>query len=212
MKVLVTVPNVHWINRHVVHRLLLLQADRRYKLNIELPSNRPYENNQHHIVNDFMAGDADYWLSIDADNPPLNNPLDLIELDKDIIGLPTPIWHYTGERHERPVYWNAYRWNEEKRAYNEWQDRDGLQRVDAIGTGCFIIARRVFEHPDMRKGAFTRKLNTDGTVDKGNDISFCERATEVGFEVWCHFGYPCRHFCEIDLHECALAIKGMFDG
>lgn len=199
--VLITVPNLHWIHKLVVHRLLLLQQDRRYRLNIMMPSNKPFENNLHHIVNDFMAGNYDFWLTMDADNPPSQNPLDLVNLDKDIIGLPTPIWHYEGKAGERPIYWNAYDYDPSVGAYREHQNREGLQRVDAVGTGCVLFARRVFEDPEMRKGAFTRKLNADGTVDKGNDISFCERAKERGFEIYAHFGYPCDHFCELSLNE-----------
>lgn len=212
MRVLVTVPNMHWVHQHVVHCLLKLQQDRRYQLRIDLPSNKPYENNQAHIVKAFLAGDFDFWLSMDDDNPPMNNPLDLVELDKDIIGLPTPVWHYTGKKGERPIYWNAYDYRPGNDAYAEHEPREGLQRVDAIGTGCFLIARRVFENPELQKGAFTRKLNGDGTVNKGNDISFCERAREQGFEIYAHYGYPCSHFCEVELNEVSRAIQGMFDG
>jgi len=203
---LITVPNLHWIHKLVVQRLLLIQQDQRYRVTIALPSNKPFENNLHHIVNDFMAGDWDFWLSMDADNPPERNPLDLIELDKDVIGCPTPIWHYT-KLGERPIYWNAYQYDPSTEAYREWPEREGLQQVDAIGTGCFLIARRVFQDPEMRKGAFTRKLNADGTVDKGNDISFCERAKERGFEIWCHYDYPAEHFCEVPLNEVSRAFK-----
>lgn len=206
--VLITVPNLHWISRYVVERLLRLQQDRRYRLTIMLPSNKPFENNLHHIVKDFLAGEWNYWLSMDADNPPSNNPLDLVELDKDIIGLPTPIWHYT-RNGERPIYFNAYRKAQNGDGYNEYQPQRGLQQVDAIGTGCFLVARRVFKHPAMQRGAFTRKLNGDGTVDKGNDISFCERATEAGFEIWAHFDYPCDHLCETSLLECIRAYNSL---
>ncbi len=209
-KVLITVPNLHWIHKLVVHRLLLLQQDRRYGVTIQMPSNKPFENNLHHIINDFMAGDWDFWLSMDDDNPPEQNPLDLVELDKDIIGLPTPIWHYTGKKGERPIYWNGYDYRPGNDAYAEHEPKEGLTRVDAIGTGCFMIARRVFENPELRKGAFTRKLNADGTVNKGNDISFCERAREQGFEIWAHYGYSCRHVSEVELAEVEQSIRGMF--
>lgn len=209
MRVLVTVPNLHWLHKLVVHRLLLLQQDRRYRVMIQLPSNKPFENNLHHIINDFMAGDWDFWLSMDDDNPPEKNPLDLIELDKDIIGLPTPVWHYTGKKGERPIYWNAYDYRPGNDAYAEHEPKDGLQRVDAIGTGCFLIARRVFENQALRQGAFTRKLNDDGTVRKGNDLSFSERAREQGFEIWAHYGYHCRHVSEVELIEVERAIIGM---
>ena len=149
-----------------------------------------------------MEGDYNYWLSIDADNPPIDNPLDLVELDKDIIGLPTPVWHFTEKKKgERPIYWNAYDYVPEEDAYKEHLPRTGLQKVDAIGTGCFLIARRVFENPEMRKAPFERKLLEDGRVNKGNDISFCERARGQGFEIYSHYDYPCMHFNELELNE-----------
>lgn len=211
MRVLITVPNEHWIHRQVVAVVCrLLLHDRRYQLDVRFPAAKPYENNQHQIVREFLHEGFDFWLSMDSDNPPIRNPLDLIALDRDVIGLPTPVWHWKGGGdHERPIHWNAYRYDAEADAYREYLPRDGLQQVDAIGTGCFVIARRVFEHPAMQRGAFTRKLLPDGVVDRGNDFSFSERAREAGFALWCHFDYPCRHFNEIDLHDAALAIKGL---
>lgn len=213
LRVLVTVPNLHWINKHVVHKLLLLQHEKRYAVTITMPSNKPLENNQHHIVKDLLEGGYDYWLSIDDENPPTNNPLDLIELDKDIVGFPTPVWHYTRKPGERPIYLNAYSWDEKAGAFREFHPQTGVQRVDAVGGGCFLAHRRVFEHPDMR-GCFTRILNDDGTVEFGNDMSFCKRATEAGFEIWAAFDYQdrsyvCDHFVELSLLEIARAIEGL---
>ncbi len=189
-----------------------LQLDGRYRLDISLPTDVPLENNQHHIIKDFLKSDADYWLSIDADNPPMRNPLDLIILDKDIIGCPYPIWHYTEKPKERPMYLSAYDYAADEDGYKEHEPKDGLQRVDAIAGGCMLIARRVFEHPDMQKGAFTRKLYPDGRVNKGNDLSFCERAREAGFEIWTHYDYPAMHFNELELTEVARAFQSWKDG
>lgn len=211
--VLITVPNEHWLHKQVAQRLMLLQVDGRYRLRFEFPSHKPYENNLHHIVVDFHKGDYDYWLNIDSDNPPMQNPLDLVELDRDIIGLPTPIWHYVGKPGERPIYWNVYDHVRESDAYREHPVKEGLRRVDAIGTGCFLIARRVFEHSGMRQAPFARKLYLDGCVHKGNDISFCERARARGFEVWAHYGYPCHHYnANIELTEIESAMKKLWEG
>ena len=198
--VLVTCPNTGWIHKAVVFKLIHILQDRRHKTTLLLPTHRPFENNLHHIINDFVAGDYDYWLTIDNDNPPQNNPLDLVELDRDIVGLPTPVWN-SATPGGRPIYWNAYKYDAQAEAYREWPDKRGLQKVDAVGTGCVLFARRVFEDPDMQNGAFTRKLNLDGTVDRGNDISFCERARERGWNIWAHFGYPCDHICELPMIE-----------
>jgi GT2 family glycosyltransferase len=211
-KVLVTIPNEGWTHKHVSFSLEQIRYDKRYSVKIIYPTHRPYENNLHHIILEFLRDKYDYWLNIDSDNPPINNPLDLIELNKDIIGLPTPVWHYTGKENERPIYWNAYKYVSEEDAYTEYPVKDGLQRVDAIGTGCFLISRKVFENTAMQNKPFERKLYSTGCVHKGNDISFCERATKEGFEIFAHYSYPCRHFVELDLVEVSKAIINMTKG
>lgn len=209
LSVLVTVPNTGWLHKTTALVLLRLQIDGRYRLRIAMPSAVPLENNQHHIIKDFIAGGEDYWLSIDSDTAPIKNPLDLVALDKDIIGLPYPIWHYTEKSGERPIYWGAYDYVEAEDAYKEHEPKDGLQCVDAIGGGCMLIARRVFEHPAMQKGAFARTTYKDGTVQKGNDIAFCERAREAGFEIWSHYDYPTMHTNERELTEVIRAFHGL---
>lgn len=200
--VLVTITNEQWIHRGVVHKIMLLMQDPRYKLHIIMPYITPYENNLHRIVNTFMASKCEFWLNIDSDNPPMDNPLDLIELDLDIVGCPTPVWHFTNTiENEKPIYENVYKYVSNKHAYTEWIDKDGLQEVDAVGTGCILISRRVFENPEMRKAPFRRKLNPDGTVRRGTDISFCERAKKNGFIVHAHYDYRCQHHNELELNE-----------
>ena len=211
-RVLISIPNRYWVHITVVRCLLLLGKDTRYQTKIIFPKHRPYENNLNHIIKQFVESNYDFWLSIDTDNPPLNNPLDLVEWDKDIIGCPTPIWHYIGNKKgERPVYWNAYDYDIKSDAYKEHQNKEGLQKVDAIGTGCFLMARRVFENEEMRKGAFMRQWHEDGTVHKGNDISFSEIARKNGFEIYCHFDYPCDHYSNLSLNEVVKAFRNMYE-
>jgi hypothetical protein len=211
MTILVTVPHQHWIRAELAATLLRLQQDGRYGLTVEFPCDRPYENTLNAIVRRMRDGAWDYWLSIDADNPPQRNPLDLVALDKDVIGLPTPVWHYRGGVRERPIYWNAYRYDPATDAYREWTEREGLQQVDAVGSGCLLVARRVLDHPGLQQGAFLREWHADGTVRLGADLAFCRRVLLAGFTVWCHFGYPCHHFAEVDLDLAARAIKGLVE-
>lgn len=214
VSVFLTIPNLHWIHKKVAVRVIQIMSDGRCSVRCHFPTYRPYENNLHHCVKDFLESGRDFWLSIDADNPPRNNPLELVELDKDIIGLPTPVWHFIGDKvGERPIYYNAYDYDEDADAYREHRPFEGLQRVDAIGTGCFLIARRVFEdHPELQKGAFFRKHHADGTVHKGNDMSFCERAKSCGCVIWCHYDYPCDHFCELNLNDVSQAFTSWRGG
>jgi len=162
-------------------------------IDLTVPSVVPYENALHQVIREVLAGGYSWWLNIDADNPPRCNPLELISLDLDVVGCPTPVWHWTRNK-EYPIYLNAYRYVPEAGAYREYPAREGLHQVDAVGTGCVLIARRVLEDPRMRTGCFLRKLEPDGVVERGNDISFCERAGACGFRIWAHYDYPCNHY------------------
>jgi hypothetical protein len=211
-KILVSIPNTGWIHKHVSMATDRILMDGRYEKTIIRPTHNPYENNLHHIVVDFLKGDYDFWLNIDSDNPPTRNPLDLVKLSADIVGLPTPVWHFAGDKPgERPMYENAYRKAPGTDGYNEWPLKEGLQEVDAVGTGCVLYKRRVFEHPEMQKAPFQRIYLEDGRVDKGNDIAFCERAKKNGFRIFAHYDYRCLHFNEIELHENASAWFGVYN-
>lgn len=212
MKVLVSIPNTGWIHKIVMNVAISCLNPSRHAVTIITPTHSPYENNLHHIVNDFMDGDFDFWLNIDSDNPPAaKNPLKLIDLDLDIVGLPTPVWHFEDKvKGERPVYLNAYDFVPEEAAYKEHLPHEGLQEVDAVGTGCILISRRVFENERMRQAPFARLWNEDGTVDTGNDIAFCARAKRQGFRIFCDYDHPCLHFNEIELNEVTRAFHGVY--
>ena len=206
--VFITVCNEDWMHRYVVSTLINMCPDGRYELRFMFPVKKPYEAGLHTCINEMMEKGYDYWLNMDADNPPIRNPLDLVELDKDVIGLPTPIWKWDGEPGKNPIIWNAFSWNGEKQKFHQISELQGLQRVDGIGSGCFLASRRAFENPEMRKGCFQRHYHPDGTVKMGCDLAFSRRCEKNGVEIWAHFDYPCRHFKEYDLSEIAEASHG----
>lgn len=202
-KVLISVPNQDNLNKFVAQWLLEVSAfEQRMHGDIVMPTDRPYEQNLHQIVLDLNHRKYDFWVNIDSDNPPIANVLDLVLLDKDMIGCPTPVWNWVPGKGERPIYWNAFDYVSEEDGYREHPPaQGGLQKVDAVGTGCFVLAQRCFNSNALRQGAFARKLDVNGLVYKGNDISFCERMREAGFQIYAHYSYPCRHFNSIDLLE-----------
>jgi hypothetical protein len=155
---------------------------------------------------DFLDNGDDFWLSMDDDNPPLNNPLDLVGEDLDIVGFPTPVWH-SKVPGDRPWYFNALR--EVEDGWKPVEIKGGLQEVDAIGTGCFLIARRVMKAMRLEK-PFMRQWKPNGRVDVGCDYSFCQRAKKRGFRIWVHSDYTCDHFNELPLTEVIKRFDQMY--
>lgn len=209
-RVYITVPNGDgWVHKHIMFTVINLLQDDRFTIRLDAPTHRPFENNLHHCVVDFLGGGEDFWLTMDADNPPLNSPLDRVSDDLDVVGFPTPVYHNTNNG-ERPWYLNAYKRNFEEQGYNEFQPQEGLQEVDAVGTGCLLMARRVFEHPVMQDAPFQRKLDSEGRVRVGNDMAFCERVRSCGFRVWADFDRLCRHFVDgVELIELIESVNRM---
>lgn len=190
-----------WIHKHVHFAACKILADRRYRVRHDCPTHSPYVHSLHKCAWDFLDGGEDYWLSMDDDNPPTNNPLDLVELDCDLVGFPTPVWH-NAVPGDFPGYFNALKKVEGgyKPVTAMGIEPKGLVEVDAIGSGCFLVARRVMVALKDQQ-PFMRQWGADGLVIQGGDYSFCEKVKAAGFRVFAHFGYPCLHFGEIEITE-----------
>lgn len=208
LNILVSVPNgTGWLHKHVVFVLLQMQAYQKAKVQIMLPTHSPYINNLHKTMWNFLEGDYDFWVTMDDDNPPRRGAeiLDLCFLDKDIIGCPTPVWANMKEG-DYPIYWNAL--VEVEDGFKPNTKCEGLQKVDAVGSGCLIIGRHVIEDMKYDK-PFMRVWGKDGTVQQGGDFSFCQRARKKGYEIYAHYDYPCFHFNEIEIGEIQMAFANL---
>lgn len=207
-RVYLTVPNGSgWLHKHVHFAICKILADSRVQIRHDCPTHSPYVQNLHKCMWDFLNGGDDYWLSMDDDNPPINNPIDLIEYDCDVIGLPTPVWH-SAVPGDRPWYYNALDAKDD--GFVPHEPCEGLQEVDAIGSGCFIVSRRVMLAL-KDKQPFMRTWNEDGLVEVGGDYSFCRKVKEAGFKIWAHYDYTCDHFNELSLREAINSFGQMYE-
>lgn len=197
-RVYVTCPNGSGHIHKLVHfALCKILSDHRHQVRHDCPTHTPYVNNLHRCMNDFLASDDEFWLSMDDDNPPTRNPLDLVDLNLDLVGLPTPVWH-SQKKGDRPYYFNAL--NKAPGGYKPTEDTEGLVEVDAIGSGCFLVHRRVIEAL-RHSQPFARQWGANGEVTLGGDFSFCEKVKASGFKVWAHFGYLCDHIQTLPMLE-----------
>lgn len=181
------------IRIELVYLLVRWMQDDRYKIYLDLPCDKPIAHNRAKIVERFLKSGYDYLMMLDGDIIPPADTISLADYDKDVIGgacfayknssiVPLVLEYNKGEGDE-------YRVKSGDKMF-------GVQEVDAIGTGCIMIARRVLE--DV-KAPFINIYNEDGIRERGLDLSFCKKAKKLGYKVWVNFDYLCSHWTMVDL-------------
>lgn len=151
------------------------------------------------IAMDALRGGFDYLLFVDDDNPIPPNTLELmLGDDRDIVSAPILT------RSQPHVLCSFYSKEVDTsvgavRLYypiTKFVDDGPMHKVDATGTGCVLIKRRVlevlfdkyhdniFEFGDIR---FDKQIIDGKEYDRrtmSEDCEFSERAVDAGFEIW----------------------------
>lgn len=188
-KVYVAILNQGSIRPELTNTLIRISHDI-HDIKIVYPNSMPIAHNRNDIVQRFLKTDCDYLLMIDSDIVPKKNPLLLLAYNKDIIGGVCPQYN------NGTIYCVVMEKTPKGLQEIALADRNGIKEVDAIGTGCILIARRVLEKV---KAPFMRKWDNDGLQDLGLDFYFCEKAKKHGFSVWADWESVCSHYKTIDL-------------
>lgn len=193
--VMIAVPTRGTIRHEVVSMLLRWSADTRVHKLFLIEDGYPRDAVRNRITECFLSTSAEFLITVDDDNPPCNNPIDLIFEDKDVISLPTPIM-WAGQR----ISWNIFKCNGPEHYDTILKpEGDPLVTVDAAGAGCMVIKRRVLEAIPT---AFSCVYNAaTGMLKFTDDLAFSRRVLEHGFELWAHFGYCCGHVRSVDLRK-----------
>lgn len=156
------------------------------------------------IVMEALNKGFDYLLFVDDDNPIPPDTLEkFLEDDKDIVSAPilgrnpdkegkhTLCCFYSKEIKADGNPLNLYF------PVNKFKEEGYMHKVDATGTGCLLIKRKVLDtlHKEYKDGVFEfgdirfrEKIFFEGKeYDRrtmSEDCEFSERATKAGFEIW----------------------------
>lgn len=167
------------------------------------PAGAPRDWNRNRCVQMFLdhPDHLDYLWFIDDDTQvPLDAIYQLAALDKDIVVGPQPLY-LNGmvvanvseglPTLDEPTSWPAWvLWDENREPF----------RIGACGFGCVLIKRHVLEA--IGQPYFVENYgDVYGNRSQTEDIDFCRRAKEHGFEIWCHPGVVCGHYKTVDLRD-----------
>jgi len=184
-KVLIAVLHQGYIRPELI-KLTKSQAD------LKFYNLKPSETARNTTVIDALEGGYDYLISIDHDVVPLRDPVELTIFAKDIIGFAVPQWNMSDPSF--PIYFVGM--DKVDGGYQEHKKKEGLQEVDAVGTGCICLSRKVLQEISS---PFIRKWNSKGIAIAGLDFYFCERAKEKGFQPYCNYDFIAEHYKEVGL-------------
>ncbi len=180
-KLFIGIPNTGTLRTELVTWLM------RQKATIFMPQLKPHDHCRNAIVMQFLATDCDWLLMVDSDVVPPDNVVDMIYNDVDVCSAHVSTFN-NGE--VIPVGMtkddNGYHHNFE-------HSRPELHQVDAVGTGCILIKRKVFDTLD--RPYFRFKYDENGLLINGEDFDFCERVGEVYFDAQ----HVCRHFTTVGI-------------
>ena len=153
------------------------------------------EKARNHACETMLNLGADYLLFVDDDNPiPPDAITHFLEDRKDIV---VGAYKRRGDGEDMLVF-RAHEekdgpWKGIKLYKNIEKLRNHLFKIDAGATGCMMIKREVVEKMmekyNGRPFEFLVQYPGEGadvkSIEKAEDITFCERAKLLGFEVWC---------------------------
>lgn len=160
------------------------------------------------IVQKFLATDKDVLVMVDDDVIPPKHFLQIVipitDGDFDVVAACVPIMRPGTVFMPNLFVRSGDGYDPHMEAYRS----EGVTEMDAVGTGCIAIARKVLADNHM-KAPFRPKLHKDGTWHVGEDVNFCERAKARGYRVAADLGVWCEHRSELHANAIAMAYMGM---
>ena len=137
----------------------------------------------------YMKPRPSHVLFIDSDVLPRPRTLErLMSHDKDIVSGVVPICQ------QGKFKWNIYRDSMDAMPIDlsgkNFGLPDNLFKVKAVGFGVVLIKTGVF---DSIEWPFWRSLYKPGLRTVGEDIYFCKKAKEAGFDIWVDPMVKCNH-------------------
>ena len=201
------------IRKELVERLLYWTRYDKYDVRVYMPSGMlPLDNARSHCLSKFIElsnhEDDRLWF-IDADIIPPYEGLDMLMAhDKDVVGLLCFMMKADDHGNLVPLP-IAIRYDENKQ-YKVYFDGRGLIEVDALGGGCIMSKRKVFEAIGGR--CFEFHYYPDGTLSLVGDYDYCQKVQKAGFKVHVDCDHLCGHVKPVDLKEISKLLVNIQNG
>lgn len=209
MNVLVAIPHTGNFNYMTTHSLLNLHRTHIRGFSL-IGLSLVYEAREKAVEMLLSEPRFDAIMFLDSDMAPDADLIDrLVAHDKDIVSAMA----FKRTEPYEPCFFKSIDVDNGVEFYTDYPKytppftKDPLLKVAGVGMACCLIKRQVFEK--MPRPLF-HPLTT-----LGEDLAFCKRATEAGFEIFVDTSITCKHVTMIpidEIHYQYCKDKGMVKG
>jgi GT2 family glycosyltransferase len=179
----VAIPNIGNIRAELVEFMLRQKGIEYY-----LPQNRPHDVNRNVIVKRFLTTEHEWLLMVDSDVVPPDNVLEMVNNNLDVCSA----WVCTSKDGETiPLAMEKVDGGYKcfSQLYN------GVNAVDALGTGCLLLNRRIFDKLPQPYFSFVK--DSEGLLANGEDFDFCDKLRAVGIQPYFDARFKCKHYVNV---------------
>lgn len=180
--VLIAVPAMEMVNAEFAQHLAMAAANlvaNGIRVNCAFNIGSVITIARRNLTDIFLNSDFDYIWWVDSDMKfPVDAPIRLLSRQKDIVGA-----NYRRRRFPNATFTGM---KGQPGNYVEFVTNDNspdMELIDVLPHGCVLVHRRVYEN--MSQPHYLQEFLPELNVELGEDIYFCRKAQEHGFEIWC---------------------------
>ena len=180
--VMIAVPAMEMVNAEFAQHLAMAAANmvaNGIRINCAFNIGSVITIARRNLVDIFMKSDFSHIFWVDSDMKfPIDAPMRLLARNKDIVGA-----NYRRRRFPNPNFTGM---NGKNGQYTEFQTTDNspaMEMCDVLPHGLVMVKRQVYEK--IPQPHYLQEFIQEYNLEIGEDIFFCQKAKESGFEVWC---------------------------
>jgi len=180
--VMILVPAMEMVNAEFAQHLAMAAANlvaNGIKINCAFNIGSVITIARRNLTDIFLKSDFDYAFWIDSDMKfPIDAPIRLLKRGVPLVGA-----NYRRRRFPNPGFTGMMGTPGQFTELVTDDNSPEMQEVDVLPHGCVMVHRSVYEK--VPQPHYLQEYVTDLNLEIGEDIYFCRKAKEAGFQVWC---------------------------
>jgi uncharacterized membrane protein len=131
------------------------------------------------LVDIFLKSDFDYIFWVDSDMKfPIDTPIRLLKRNKPIVGA-----NYRRRRFPNPNFTGMTGSSGNFQEFQTTDNSPAMELIDVLPHGLVMVKREVYE--TVPQPHYLQEYIPEHNLEIGEDIFFCQRAQQSGYEIWC---------------------------